>query len=404
MKRVAANGACSGDSVDENVTALTHTFTSGLTSGTDYTLCVRARNSQGPSAWASTTARTNAPPVTVVTCPAGQELFNGRCRPTRPPTTTAIERVPRTTEYEWRLFADGVPGAYPPDKSGTCYFELYQRDSYVLAEVQTSWTWDEGSRQWVATKLQIGLESVYMYTGWSSSGNRVDAICPGSGDGATGARGAPAPPPVGSRPPGDYVMALDGAWYRYTVPDGANVTLQLRAVGERADLVFTLASGAKVAVVPSQLASDPPVTDDLTLAAIVRSFRLEDDPAQLPPGAENRTCAEAPSRDDAGALSLDLDAQWCTIVRGGGATTLMLGADQLALSLSADHVWLVLAAPRSSSIEAAGIWIVDKQSKSHLILDPATGAELSRHIREGNPELPALFDAMLPAAPAGDGA
>ena len=62
VKRVAANGVCSGDSVDENVTALTHTFTSGLTSSTDYTLCVRARNAQGPSAWASTTARTGAAP------------------------------------------------------------------------------------------------------------------------------------------------------------------------------------------------------------------------------------------------------------------------------------------------------------------------------------------------------
>ena len=383
-----------------------HPFRS-LASNTTYTLYVRAGNSQGPSAWASTTARTNAPPVIVVivvTCPEGQERFNGRCRPTIPDPYVSVQKVGLTTvATEWRLFADGVPGAGTPNPPGTCYWILYQKDRYALAEFQTSYRWN-GS-QWVldpATTMQIGLETDYIYTDWYATTTRFDTICPRSGDGARGAS-APAPPPAGARPPGDYVVASDGAWYRYTIPNGANVTLQLRTVDERAELAFSLPSGAEVAVVPSQLASDPPETDDPTLASIVRSFRLEDDPARLPPGAENRTCAEAPSRDDAGALSLDLDAQWCTIVRGGGATTLMLGTDQLALSLSADHVWLVLAAPQSRSIEAAGIWIVDKQSRSHLILDPATGAELSRHIPEGNTELPALFDAMIPAAPADDG-
>ncbi len=31
------------------------------------------------------------------------------------------------------------------------------------------------------------------------------------------------------------------------------------------------------------------------------------------------------------------------------------------------------------------------------------GSELARHIPEGNTDLPALFDAMIPAAPANDG-
>ena len=50
-------------------------------------------------------------------------------------------------ESEWRLFADGVPGAGSPDQPGTCYWILYQKDAYALAEVQTSYVWN-GS-QWV---------------------------------------------------------------------------------------------------------------------------------------------------------------------------------------------------------------------------------------------------------------
>ncbi len=338
-------------------------------------------------------------------CATGQELFNGQCRPTRPLPVVSEEQVGRTiADSQWRLFADGVPGAGSPDQAGTCYWILYQKDRYALAEFETSYRWN-GS-QWVldpATKMKISLESDYIYTDWYATTNRFDTSCPGSGDGARGARSAPTPPPAGARPPGDYVVASDGAWYRYTIPNGANVTLQLRTVDARAELAFSLPSGAEVAVVPSQLASDPPETDDPTLAAIVRSFRLEDDPARLPPGAENRTCAEAPSRDDVGALSLDLDAQWCAVVRGGGAVTVSLGTDQLALTLSSARGWLVFAAPQSRSIEAAGIWVVERQSRSHLILDPATGSELARHIPEGNTDLPALFDAMIPAARANNG-
>ena len=42
-------------------------------------------------------------------------------------------------ESEWRLFADGVPGAGSPDQPGTCYWILYQKDRYALAEFQTSY-------------------------------------------------------------------------------------------------------------------------------------------------------------------------------------------------------------------------------------------------------------------------
>ncbi len=331
-----------------------------------------------------------------IDCPAGQELHNGRCRPEMPATVVQDKRVSQTTEYQWRLFAAGVPGAHPPNPAGTCYWELYQRERFALAEFETTWMWDNDDRRWVGTTVRIGLETDYMYDDWTSSGMRRELDCGQTGDGASGARSAslPAPPAAGSLPPGDYVLAWDGAWYRLAIPNGAQVRLRERTVSERLAMVFSIESGAEIVVVPSRIASDPPETDHPTLSAIVRSIRPENDPAQLPARAANRSCAEAPARDAQGALSLDLDTQWCAVVRGGGTVTVSLGTDELALTLSAAHSWLVLAAPQSGSIEATGIWIVERQSRSHLILDPATGGELSRRVAEGATEVPALFDAL----------
>ena len=313
-----------------------------------------------------------------------------------PATVVQDKRVSQTTEYQWRLFAAGVPGAYPPNPAGTCYWELYQRERFALAEFETTWRWDNDKRRWVGTTVRIGLETDYMYDDWTSSGMRIELDCGQTGDGASGARSAslPAPPAAGSLPPGDYVLAWDGAWYRLAIPNGAQVRLRERTVSERLAMVFSIESGAEIVVVPSRIASDPPETDHPTLSAIVRSIRSENDPAQLPARAANRSCAEPPARDAQGALSLDLDSQWCAVVRGGGTVTVSLGTDELALTLSAAHSWLVLAAPQSRSVEATGIWIVERQSRSHLILDPATGGELSRRVAEGATEVPALFDAL----------
>ena len=46
---------------------------------------------------------------------------------------------------------------------------------------------------------------------------------------------------------------------------------------------------------------------------------------------------------------------------------------------------------------------MDLLTGGSITLALTDGSELARHIPEGNTELPALLDAMIPAAPADDG-
>ena len=231
----------------------------------------------------------------------------------KPAPVVTIEEVGRTTvASEWRLYADDIPGALPPNPPGSCYWEYWQQDRYALAEFETDWKWDSASGKWVldpTTKIQIGAETDYIYE-WYFTGYRLDC-------GLTAGAGTPPAPPTGALP-----------------------------------------------------------------------------------AAPRRTCAESPPRADGGALSLDLDAQWCSIVRAGGELTARYGEWQVSLDLPSDRNWLVLAASQSESTEVVGLWIIDWQSKSHLILDPTTGVELSRRLAEGAGGLAVVLDAVAGSAKA----
>ena len=389
-----------------------HRFATGLKASTAYLLCVRATKAGYPyvtSDWASTKATTKSrsvtpPQPTTKTCPDGTVVqINQPCpRPQKPAPVVETQRARQTTEYQWRLYGDGIPGARPPNPPGTCYIELYQRERYVLTEFEIPWRWDARQSKWVldrANQKQVGLESDFIYTHWRAAGDRRDLTCPGAGGDSNGAN-SPATPEIGMLLPGDYVTAWGGERYSFTIPDGPLVNLETRRVGEQDVMVFSLATGVVLAIVPPQAIADPPVVDDPTLAAIVRSFQLERDPANLPAGQErdgSETCVEPPDRAGEGALSLNLDAQWCLVVRGGDVTV-QSGTDRIALTLPAERVWLVMAAPRSGTTEALAIRIIDRQTKSQLVLDPVSGTELSRRITDGADALGELFDAMIPKA------
>ena len=378
---------------------------SGLNPSTTYLFCVRATLAGHPKAtsdWAptsgTTTARSVSPPrPTTKTCPDGSVVPVAQdCPiPPKPAPVVEIQKARQITEYQWRLYADGVPGALPPNPPGTCYWELYKRERYTLADFQIPWRWDETERKWVldrSEKKQVGLETDYIYTHWRAAGDRRDLTCPGAG-GQEG--GADAPPTLrpGVLLPGDYVTVWGGERYQFTIPSGAEVAMQVGTNGGQQAMVFSLASGDVVVVVPSQVSAAPPQTDNPTLSAIVQSFRPKHDSS----GPEEQTCAKSPERDNAGVLNLDLDTQWCTIVRGG-EVAVGVGPSRITLTLPAGRSWLILAAPRSATSDATGVWIIDQQSKSHIILDPASGAELGRQLTEAGAALGALFDAMLPQA------
>ncbi|MCY4670956.1 MAG: hypothetical protein OXC29_23595, partial [Rhodococcus sp.] len=313
-----------------------HRFATGLKASTAYLLCVRATKAGYPDAtsdWASTKATTKSrsvtpPQPTTKTCPDGTVVqINQPCpRPQKPAPVVETQRARQTTEFQWRLYGDGIPGARPPNPPGTCYIELYQRERYVLTEFEIPWRWDARQSKWVldrANQKQVGLESDFLYTHWRAAGDRRDLTCPGAGGDSNGAN-APAKPEIGMLLPGDYVTAWDGERYSFTIPDGPLVNLETRRVGERDLMVFSLATGVALAIVPPQAFADPPVVDDPTLAAIVRSFQLERDPANLSAGQErdgSEACVETPDREGEGALSLNLDAQWCLVVHGGGDVT-----------------------------------------------------------------------------------
>ena len=358
----------------------------GLSAGRQYTFYIRSKNAQGPSAWRTVRASTSSP-----TLPP-------RPRPEKPvPEVTTEETDRETVGYDWRPFGD-YPGWAMPDVPGTCYYLLYQQDRYKLAEFETPYTFDVSKWEWVLdpeNQVQTGLETDWIYSEWYVTSIRSIATCPPT-DEASGASA----PPADVLLPGDYTVAWGGEWYGFTIPSGAEVSLTRGAVGEQAAMVFSVSGGAEVAVIPARVATNPPTSDNATLAAIVASFRAETDPAKLPAGAERRTCADSPLRANAGALSLDLDAQWCSVVSSGGAVTVSYGDERLSLTVPADRTWLIFSAPQSESVDAAGIWVMDRQTKAYLIFNPADAAELARHAPADAEGLSALLDAIVASASA----
>ena len=429
-----------------------HTF-NNLSASTRYTFYIRLKNDQGPSAWRTKTVTTPARPTcgaqpsqvlsktetlsptyawtvsgslasyikTTVTRTQTRTSLGWLGHPTcawnysswgawvaqttsevvrtrtRPNPVVTTEEVGRTTvEGKWWAFGD-LPGGLPPDPPGSCYFEYYLQDRYSLAEFTTWWTFNTSRGRWeldASTKRQTGLQSDYIYT-WYSTGMRQ--YCATSEDGVAGAS-APTAPPSGTLLPGDYVMAWGGEWFGFTIPSDAQVQWTSRTVGEQEAMVFSLAGGAEVVIIPSQIATNPPTSDNATLSAIVESFRAETDPAKLPASAQQQTCAEAPARDDAGALTLDLNAQWCSVVSSGGELSVRYDEDRISLTIPAERVWLIFAAAQSESAAAAGIWVMERQSKAYLILNPSDGAELNRHTPADAAALHALLDAIAASA------
>ncbi len=211
-----------------------------------------------------------------------------------------------------------------------------------------------------------------------------------------------------SLPTGDHELRWDGQRIAFTVPAGATVELQWRqqdggayvavlSTKQGVELVLgadALSGGDQARSIRFAGATDP------TLSAIAASLR---DPAAEAPESSVTAPTECPVAEpsDDGVTNVDLDTAPCAIVRGGGAVTVALDGESLAITLAAERDWGTMNL--TGADETAAVMFFDFLTGGSITLALTDGSELARHIPEGNTDLPALFDAMIPAAPANDG-
>ena len=321
VKRLASDSECVGDSVDATVTSQTHLF-GNLAASTPYKLCVRARNVHGPSAWASTTARTSSPssPGSGIVIPVPCE---GKPRPvdfTTPPLSAT------DTETRWALVF--VTPSFCLE---------YEETRTVTLTIYASVTYSCDGECWVAAVevIETTTSSAWARTGTSRVCNFARSATPGQY----------------SLSAGHYELEWAEERIAFTVPAGANVELAWRPQDDGAYVaVLSTKQGAELVVGADALSGDDQArsarfagTTDPTLSAIAASLR---DPATAAPEPSVTTiteCAVAePSAD--GVTSVDLDAASCAIVRGGGAVTVALDGESLAITLAAERDWLIINA------------------------------------------------------------
>ena len=109
------------------------------------------------------------------------------------------------------------------------------------------------------------------------------------------------------------------------------------------------------------------------------------------------SCTDA-VRPSAGPTVVQVGGSACVIIRSGGAAQVSDGARTLNLTLSAGRDWLVLAASDFAGGSAGAFLFVDLSSGGWLALNPADGGELARYAPAGAAGLPALLNAIVNSA------
>ena len=211
-------------------------------------------------------------------------------------------------------------------------------------------------------------------------------------------------------PSGQHELEWDGQRIAFTVPAGSSVELAWRQQDGGAYVaVLSTKKGAELVVGADALSGDDQArstrfasTTDPTLSAIAASLR---DPAAEAPESSVTAPTECPVAEpsDDGVTNVDLDTAPCAIVRGGGAVTVAQVGHSLAITLAAERDWSIMNMTGADQAETAAVMFFDFPTGGSITLALTDGSELARNIPEGNTELPALFDAMIPAAPADDG-
>ena len=352
----------SGSSTMRKVNArnTSYRFT-GLSTYTSYTLSVRALPKSGSgrtlSGWASVTART--------------------ARPQRPASSSYSVVVTSPTRNRV-MFQPNL----------TCFVITEARQRTDIYWV--SYYWSSTAVDWLS---QTRLLQQGSWGDWYEVSREMCMFGRSSNNGWI----------VGA---GVYELAWTEQSVQFTVPAEATVELNWRKQGSGEAAVFSVASGAELVVTPDQLSADAvsglAEPSDPTLSAIAASLRLVDADADSADagavgGASEEGCSVA-SKPESGATSVDLADGVCVIVEGGGEVRVTDSTQTLTLTLTSGRDWAVLAEPHSAENDDDAFWLIDLASGGWLALNPATAAELARHIPADAEGLPALLDAIAASA------
>ena len=123
----------------------------------------------------------------------------------------------------------------------------------------------------------------------------------------------------------------------------------------------------------------------------IRSVNAAPAPATEP---STGACAVVSSGESPPAIGLDESR--CATVASGGAVRIVLGAHELALTLTSDRHWLIIRLQSDVAGSPDQIGLFDAASASSLLLNSATGAETTRTIPADAPSGgAAMFDAVV---------
>ena len=363
-----------GDGEAESAeTPSSHTFRL-LASDTDYDLYVRARNAQGPSAWASITARTSSPP----------------------PPVTIIDPGPRPqdeSENRTRVTSSWVVWEEEGDWVTVCWLQQYRYERYVIETWIT--TYSLSGSVWVPyTRLSHTSAERQRK---SAVGGPLPVSCESSSDGGAAARASADQSQFLTA--GDYVFTWGETRVSFTVPADARVDLTWRVLesGVRA-AVLTDEGAGEVLVYPGAAAArdargNDPDKRSAALQSLEGSIGPADPAAEQPAQPPPTPCAVVSA--DSPPASIDLDTNRCASVAAGGQVSITVAGHVLSLTLTSDRYWVVARLRTDAADGSEPVALFDVATTSSLLLDPATGTELERNIPDDAPsEIGALLDAI----------
>ncbi len=280
------------------------------------------------------------------------------------------------TITEWRM-------EYVPPFFECVRYEVSQTNR-IDYRYTVTYSW--GGSSWVS---KIGETATTTFGPWRRTGN-TGACASARSDGAA------------TLTAGEYVLAWESLRITFTVPEGAAVELSGRALeGGGHAAILTVKGGAELVIGSDALSGTAEErearftgTSDSTLSAIAGSLQEVPELTAQPSETVTRNCSEV-SADSNVSTSIDLDSLHCAVVRGAGDITIQIGEASNALSLGPDRDWVVSNATGSQSVATPTVTVIDIATGGYVTLSLADGAELARHVPEGNTELGPLFDAIV---------